>query len=98
MENLKPTNSTAEPSRGVAGRPRFDALSELPILSIQVPQLWALPPKTKPVAVSTPNFKSKPSSRMCSSIERPALRFENCKILTAENAIVVGVQSSNFVL
>lgn len=29
---------------GVAGFPLFLALSELPFLSIQVPQLWTFPP------------------------------------------------------
>ena len=41
------TNSIGAPSLGVAGTPLF--YHELPILSIQVPQLSLLPPKQNPV-------------------------------------------------
>ena len=45
---------------GVAGFPLFPAFSELPILSIQVPQLCSFPPNTKPVFQSMPILLLKP--------------------------------------
>lgn len=48
---------------GVAGWPLLPALSELPILSIQVPQLYSFPPYTKPVSRFTPISLSKPENK-----------------------------------
>lgn len=70
----RPINSMADPSRGVVGTPRLLALSEEPILSIQVPQLASLPPNTKPVVGWMPIWLLKPLSTMWASISLPALR------------------------
>ena len=45
---------------GVAGLPLFPALSEPPILSIQVPQLNSLPPYTNPLSQWIPASTVKP--------------------------------------
>jgi len=58
---------------GVAGLPRLPALSELPILSIQVPQLCWLPPNTNPVSQFTPIRLLKPT-------KSPTTGIQNSKI------------------
>jgi len=53
---------------GVAGLPRLPALSELPILSIQVPQLCSLPPNTNPVSQFTPIRLLNPNTQVYSQL------------------------------
>ena len=54
------TRTHTHTNLGVAGLPQLPAFLELPILSIQVPQLWMLPPNTKPSGHRTPISMLKP--------------------------------------
>ena len=69
------THAHTHTNLGVAGLPQLPAFLELPILSIQVPQLWMLPPNTKPSGHRTPISMLKPEidkSEIRPSYQRPA--------------------------
>jgi len=78
IENYIATSSIGAPSLGVAGLPLFPENSELPILSIHVPQLSLLPPKQNPVlSRSQVILILNPGSFMCASILVPAFHSLN---------------------